>query len=106
MNQNITLKDFPSRVENNGDMYRVIYEQGEYSGMCEYKLFQMSGTSKPISQRVLLMTSCDMGDIIEYVHKKTPLCSDNFKGVNMEIREDSRRRVEEYLTNQYPHSPR
>jgi hypothetical protein len=36
--------------------------------------------------------------VIEMIHKKTPLSSEDFNGVNMEIRTDSLGRVEDYIT--------
>jgi len=33
--------------------------------------------------------SADMGDVIEYIHKKSPLSSEDFTEVDMMIREDS-----------------
>ena len=100
MNQKETFKEIPTTIQNCEDSYRILYEIGEFTGHCDYKVFKMTGSTKPIKQTIHLLTSVDMGDIIEYVHKKTPLCSDNFSEVQMTIREDSRRRLMEFL-----HSP-
>ena len=100
MNQKETFKEIPTTIQKCEDSYRILYNIDDFTGYCDYKVFKMSGNTKPISQTIHLLTSVDMGDIIEYVHKKTPLCSDNFSEVQMTIREDSRRRLMEFL-----HSP-
>ena len=101
MNQKPYLVSIPTTVNKLSDeLYEIVYVMGEFSGTCQYRVTDMVGVNKPIKQTVLLMVSCDMGDIIELVHRKTPLCSDNFNGVNMEIREDSRRRLENYINLQ------
>ena len=100
MNQKETFETIPSTVQHCENSYRVLYEINDFTGYCDYRVFKMSGSTKPISQTIHLLTHVDMGDIIEYVHKKTPLCSDNFSEVQMTIREDSKRRLLEFL-----HSP-
>jgi hypothetical protein len=46
---------------------------------------------------VYLMTSSDMGDIIECVHQKSPLSSEDFTTMNMEIRTHSRNLIDEVI---------
>ena len=91
------LNDIPSRIEQTGEVHRVIYEVGEFSGYCDYTLYETVGKTKPIRQKNWLLINSDMGDIIEYVHKKTPLSSEDFNGVNMTIREDSLTRLLNHL---------
>jgi len=83
------LNDIPVRVVTNNDTTRVIYEVGNFSGWCEYVLYEMKGSNKPILQRNWLLINTDMGDILEYLHKKSPLSSEDFSEVNMEIRNHS-----------------
>ena len=83
------LSDFNRRLSQEGDKVRVIYEKECYSGWCEYTMYKTIGKSKPIKQDVWLLVNTDMGDVIEYVHKKTPLSSEDFNEVNMEIRTNS-----------------
>lgn len=83
------LNDIPTRVEGKDKSFKVIYEIGNYSGWCEYSLYENVGKTKPIKQKNWLLINSDMGDILEYVHKKTPLSSSDFNGVNMTIREHS-----------------
>jgi len=97
MDQTELFKTFSSTVQHCENSYRVLYEINDFTGYCDYRVFKMSGSTKPISQTIHLLTHVDMGDIIEYVHKKTPLCSDNFSEVQMTIREDSKRRLLEFL---------
>lgn len=83
------LSDFNRRLSHEGDKVRVIYENGSYSGWCEYTMYKTVGKSKPIKQDIWLLINTDMGDVIEYLHKKTPLSSEDFNEVNMLIRTDS-----------------
>jgi hypothetical protein len=88
-------------VQEDNDLYKVIYQEGEYSGECIYRKVIMKGQSKPIVQEPLVLIRVDMGDIIEYIHRKTPLCSDNFNDINMEIRTDSRERVNKFISSPF-----
>jgi hypothetical protein len=54
----------------------------------------MKGISKPIIQNFLIMTGCDMGDVIEYIYQTRGLTEKDFDEVNMIIREHSRTIVE------------
>jgi hypothetical protein len=55
----------------------------------------MKGVSKPIVQNFIIMTGCDMGDVIEYIYQKRGLSEKDFNEVNMLIREHSRIKVEQ-----------
>jgi len=83
------LNDIPVRLSKEENKVKVIYEIGNYSGYCEYSLYETKGKTKPLKQKNWLLINSDMGDILEYVHKKTPLSSSDFNGVNMTIREHS-----------------
>ena len=65
-----------------------------HSGTCVFESHQMKGTSKPIVQKFLIMTGCDMGDVIEYIYQTRGLSEKDFDEVNMIIREHSRTIVE------------
>jgi hypothetical protein len=58
------------------------------------------GVRKPIVQNFLVLTSTDMGDVIEYIHKKSPLSSEDLSSINKLIRDHSLREVENYLNDQ------
>jgi hypothetical protein len=68
----------------------VEYSNGNYSGSCTY--VETRPQSKIQSGTIYLLTHSDMGDVIEYIHKKTPLTSDDFNEVQMGIREHSHRK--------------
>ncbi len=53
----------------------------------------MKGTSKPIIQDFVMMTKCDMGDVIEYIYQTRGLNENDFNEVNMLIREHSLSKV-------------
>jgi hypothetical protein len=91
------LNNIPTSVSKVEDTYVVRYEQGEFNGECIYKMLEMGGNNKPIKQSPLLMVHCSMGDIIEKVHMNTPLTSEDFHNISMDIREHSLIKVEEFL---------
>jgi hypothetical protein len=80
-----------------GDKYIVNYSYEQYTGMCEYNHILFPGQRKPISQRVLLLTECNMGDIIEKINIDSPLLSEDLTSITMEIREHSLQCVEEFI---------
>jgi hypothetical protein len=55
----------------------------------------MKGLSKPIIQKFIVMTGCEMGDVIEYIYQTRGLNENDFNEINMLIREHSRKKVEE-----------
>ena len=81
------LNDFNTEIINESPIYRVEYSNGNYSGSCTY--VETRPHSKIQSGTIYLLTHSDMGDVIEYIHKKTPLTSDDFNEVQMGIREHS-----------------
>ena len=93
-----SLNDFTTEVIKEGDKYIVNYSNGEFTGVCEYNHVLFPGQRKPISQRVLLLTSCEMGDIIEKINIDSPLKSEDLTGITMEIREHSLQCVEDYIS--------
>jgi hypothetical protein len=99
MFQREVLENIPTVISKNGEKIEVMYREGEFTGMCIYENVVISGNTKPIRQRVLLLTECDMGDIIEFIHKKSPMSSEDFGTVTMGIREDSLRRVTKFLSS-------
>jgi len=94
-----SLNNFTTEVIKEGDKYVVNYINGEFTGMCEYNHINFPGQRKPISQRVLLLTSCEMGDIIEKINIDSPLSSEDLTGMTMEIREHSLQCVEDYIAS-------
>lgn len=93
-----SLNNFTTEVIKEGDKYIVNYSNGEFTGVCEYNHVLFPGQRKPISQRVLLLTSCEMGDIIEKINMDSPLSSEDLTGITMEIREHSLQCVEDFIS--------
>ena len=92
-----SLNNFDTEVVKVGDKYIVNYSYEQYSGVCEYNHINFPGQRKPLNQRVLLLTECEMGDIIEKINIDSPLSSEDLTRMTMEIREDSLQCVEDYI---------
>jgi len=92
-----SLNNFNTEVVRVGDKYIVNYSYEQYSGVCEYNHINFPGQRKPMNQRVLLLTECEMGDIIEKINIDSPLSSKDLTRMNMEIREHSLQCVEDYI---------
>ena len=94
---NEILDIFKPQVHRSGDTVSVLYEYQSFSGSCTYQEHTMKGTNKPISQRFFILTDCEMGDVIEYIHKTSPLSSEDLQKVNLTIREHSLRTLNKEL---------
>ena len=87
-----TFKEFKNRVENNNGSITVTYCHPtfpHFSGVCIYEEKNLVGQNKPIRQRILILSECEMGDVIEYMHKKSPLLSEDLMLINKLIRDHS-----------------
>ena len=94
MDKTTLFGTIPTTVTNEGDIYRVLYNIEGFTGSCTYKLMELKGHSKPITQRVHILTHVDMGDIIEFIHRMTPLSDDDLQDVNKLIRDHSLSKVQ------------
>ena len=86
------FKEFKTEVQEINGTKRVIYSHpthSHFSGVCEYEEKNLVGQNKPIRQRVMIMVNCEMGDVIEYIHKKSPLLSEDLMTINKLIRDHS-----------------
>ena len=86
------FKEFENRVENNNGTITVTYCHPtfpHFSGVCIYEEKNLVGQNKPIRQRVLILSECEMGDVIEFIHKKSPLTSEDLMLINKLIRDHS-----------------
>ena len=86
------FKEFKTEVQEINGTKRVIYTRPDnihFSGVCEYEEKNLVGQNKPIRQRVMIMVNCEMGDVIEYIHKKSPLTSEDLMLINKLIRDHS-----------------
>ena len=98
MYQTGVLEDFITEVYKEGEEYVVKYSKGEFTGECRYKMMELTGKNKPIRQTPMLLTRCNMGDIIEKIHLKHTLSSEDFHSLSMDIREHSLKRLNEFLS--------
>lgn len=92
------LSGIETRVVPTEEGYDVVYEGGEFSGTVKYVDYRMDNLlmkGKP----VYLMVHSEMGDIIELIHQRSPLSSDDFNELNMEIRNHSREVLSKSLSN-------
>ena len=92
-----SLNNFSTEVVKVGEEYIVNYSYEQYTGVCEYNHVSLPGQRKPISQKILLLTACEMGDIIEKINIDSPLSSEDLTRMTMEIREHSLQCVEDYI---------
>ena len=93
------LKKFSTSVDKKGDDYIVNYEDSTHYGHCIYRSLQLTGSNKPLRQSVLLMTHCQMGEIIDSINETTPLTEEDHDGLSKEIREHSREVLTSYLSS-------
>jgi hypothetical protein len=93
-----SLNNFTTEVVKEGDKYIVNYSNEQYTGVCEYNHINFPGQRKPMNQKVLLLTACEMGDIIEKINIDSPLSSEDLTGITMEIREHSLQCVEDFIS--------
>ena len=92
------LNKFSTSVDKKGEDYIVNYEDDSHYGHCIYRSIQLTGSNKPIRQSVLLMTHCQMGEIIDSINETTPLTEEDHDGLSKEIREHSREVLTSYLS--------
>ena len=81
------LNDFNIEIVNESPIYKVVYTLDNYSGTCVYT--ETPPQSKLQSGNIYLLTHSDMGDVIEYMHKKSPLLSEDLIPINKLIRDHS-----------------
>lgn len=93
------LNKFSTSVDKKGEDYIVNYEDDSHYGHCIYRSVQLTGSKKPIRQSVLLMTHCQMGEIIDSINETTPLTEKDHDGLSKEIREHSRDVLTSFLSS-------
>ena len=87
------LDKFNVTVTGENGTYLVEYKRGEYRGSVKYREYPPS----KFQRGVYLMTSCDMGDVIEWRHKMESLTSTDLSTMTMYIREHSLNCLQSYL---------
>ena len=94
------LKKFSTSVDKKGEDYIVNYEDDTHYGHCIYKKLDLTGNNKPIRQSVMLLTHCQMGEIIEEINKEVPLKDMNSSDLSNEIRNHSLTTLTDWLSSQ------
>lgn len=103
------LEVFNTTIEKSGSTITLTYchptsldESGEdiptnyhVIGTCIYESRSMKGNRLPIVQNFYVLISTDMGDVIEFIHKKSPLSSEDIFVVDKLIRDHSLSRVKD-----------
>lgn len=95
------LEVFNKVINKSGSTITLTYCHHNFSGTCTYQEVTTKGLRKPIKQSFLVLTSTDMGDVIEYIHKKSPLSSEDLSSINKLIRDHSLLVVENYLSDHH-----
>ena len=93
------LEVFNKVINKSGSTITLTYCHHNFSGTCVYEQVTTKGVRKPIVQNFLVLTSTDMGDVIEYIHKKSPLSSEDLSSIDKLIRDHSLSVVENYLSD-------
>lgn len=93
------LEVFDRVINKSGSTITLTYCHEDFLGTCIYEQMSTKGINKPIVQNFLVLTSTDMGDVIEYMHKKSPLGSEDLSYINKLIRDHSLLVVENYLND-------
>jgi len=87
---NTTLDIFNPQVSRSGNTITVTYCHNNYSGTCVYEEVVLQGKIKKFKQRVQILTSVDMDDIIEYLYKMGEVTGpQDFNKINSMIRDHS-----------------
>ena len=89
------LNDFNIEIVNESPIYKVVYTLDNYSGTCVYT--ETPQQSKLQSGNIYLLTHSDMGDVIEFIHKETPLSSEDLNDLQMCIREHSLEQIHRFV---------
>ena len=95
------LEVFNRVINKSGGTITLTYCHHNFSGTCVYEQVTTKGLKKPIVQNFLVLNSTDMGDVIEYMHKKSPLSSEDLSYINKLIRDHSLLVVENYLNDHH-----
>ena len=98
------LSPFNVNITESGNSYTITYKKDEYVGSIIYGESVIRGVNKPIRQKVYTITSADMGDVIEYINKISPLTDGDIQSINKIIRDDSLKRLMTYKDNSNNHN--
>ena len=87
------LTFFTNTITKEGNIFTICYKNGEYIGEVKYIEYPPTKYQKEI----YLMFHSDMGDVIEWIHKKSPLMSGDLNKINMLIRTDSLDKLHKFI---------
>jgi hypothetical protein len=91
---------FSTSVSENNGSIKVHYNNTivtgddvmEFTGYCEYRIVEVNNRFK---QRAWILINTEMGDVIEFIHKNSPLSDDDLKDVNKLLRDHSLLKVQD-----------
>ena len=85
------INNFETTLSESNGSIMVNYFNGPLTGYCEYRLMEVNNRFK---QKAWILINTDMGDVIEFIHRMTPLSDDDLKDVNKLIRDHSLQAVQ------------
>ena len=85
------INNFETTLSESNGSIMVNYFNGPLTGYCEYRLIEVNNR---IKQKAWVLINTDMGDVIEFIHRMTPLSDDDLQDVNKLIRDHSLSRVQ------------
>ena len=88
------INKFSTTVSENNGSIKVHYlnttltgdQKIDLTGFCEYRIMEVNNR---FQQKAWILVNTDMGDVIEYIHKNTPLSGEKLQEVNKLIRDHS-----------------
>ena len=88
------INKFSTSVSENNGSIKVHYNNTivtgdqiiELTGFCEYRIMEVNNR---FQQKAWILINTEMGDVIEFIHKNTPLSDEKLQEVNKLIRDHS-----------------
>ena len=88
------INKFSTSVSENNGSIKVHYNNTivtgdqiiELTGYCEYRIVEVNNR---FQQKAWILINTEMGDVIEFIHKNTPLSDEKLQEVNKLIRDHS-----------------
>ena len=88
------INKFSTSVSENNGSIKVHYNNTivtgdqiiELTGYCEYRIVEVNNR---FQQKAWILINTEMGDVIEFIHKKNPLSDEKLQEVNKLIRDHS-----------------
>ena len=94
------INKFSTSVSENNGSIKVHYNNTivtgdqiiELTGFCEYRIMEVNNR---FQQKAWILINTEMGDVIEFIHKNTPLSDEKLQEVNKLIRDHSLSKVQD-----------